>query len=99
MTPYPYLSALRFIPALLRIPLIPGFNSAPEDAEGFAEVLEPHIREKMIPVELLTYHEFGKIKWAQCGRPYTMPPDKISPETVAHFEQELQRHGITCIHT
>ena len=84
---------------LLRIPLIPGFNSAPEDAEGFAEVLEPHIREKMIPVELLTYHEFGKIKWAQCGRPYTMPPDKISPETVAHFEQELHRHGITCIHT
>ncbi|MBQ8994376.1 MAG: glycyl-radical enzyme activating protein [Oscillospiraceae bacterium] len=84
---------------LLRIPLIPDFNSSPSDAEGFARLLEDNILGTGVSLELLTYHEFGKGKWAQCGKEYTMPPKKISPETVKHFEKVLQDHGIRITHT
>lgn len=84
---------------LLRIPLIPDFNSSPADAEGFAGLLETIIHGPGTSLELLSYHEFGKGKWAQCGKTYTMPSKKILPETVKLFEDTFRSHGIRCVRT
>ena len=84
---------------LIRIPLIPGFNSNVEDAEGFGSLLENIIEGDHVAVELLTYHEFGKAKWAQCGKEYKMKSAKIPASTVITFKNTLEAHGINCIST
>lgn len=84
---------------LIRIPLIPGFNSDPKDAEGFAELFRHNINGDHVSVELLTYHEFGKSKWAQCGREYAMQPGKVPPSTVNHFKNILESYGINVVST
>lgn len=84
---------------LIRTPLIPGFNDAEEDAYGFAELFKEHIKGPDTKVEFLTYHEFGKGKWEQCGLEYRMRPGRISPGTVEHFETVLRENGICCVRT
>lgn len=84
---------------LIRIPLIPGFNDSPEDAEGFAGLFEKHIMGSGAKVEILTYHEFGKGKWEQCGMEYRMKPGRIAEGRAEYFEAVLKAHGLCCIRT
>lgn len=84
---------------LVRVPLIPEFNDSEADAEGFAKLFEESIRGTETKVEFLTYHEFGKGKWEQCGKEYKMKPARIAPGTVAKFEAVLESHGISCTRT
>lgn len=84
---------------LIRVPLIPGFNDSEEDAQGFARLFRECIRGSHTKVEFLTYHEFGKGKWEQCGKEYRMKPGRIAPETVAEFEKIMEAQGICCIRT
>lgn len=84
---------------IVRVPLIPGFNDAPEDAEGFADLFERKIKGNHTRVEFLTYHEFGRVKWEQCGKEYRMPAGHIEPGTVEYFEKVLTGRGIVCIRT
>ncbi len=84
---------------LIRVPLIPGFNDSREDADGFAEYFEKYMDTSNAKVEFLTYHEFGKGKWEQCGMEYKMKPLRIQPGTVAVFEKNMTEHGICCVHT
>ena len=83
--------------ALIRIPLIPGFNSSEADADGFVSLfreLAPKLR-----YEFLSYHEFGKAKWAQCGMEYRMPPVKLPEGRAAYFEEKMSAAGLTCVRT
>lgn len=84
---------------LVRVPLIPGFNDSREDAEGFGKLFEENICGKHTAVEFLTYHEFGKDKWEQCGRAYEMKAGRIAPGTVEYFEKIMAAHGIRCVRT
>lgn len=84
---------------LIRVPLIPGFNDSREDADGFAKLFQEHIKGRNTRVEFLTYHEFGKGKWEQCGREYQMKPGRIAPGTAASFEKVMAEHGIVCVRT
>lgn len=84
---------------LIRVPLIPGFNDSREDADGFAEYFEKYMDTSNVKVEFLTYHEFGKGKWEQCGMEYKMKPLRIQPGTVAFFEKTMTENGICCVHT
>ena len=84
---------------LVRVPLIPGFNDAMEDAEGFAKLFFENMDCQKTKVEFLTYHEFGKSKWEQCGMEYKMAGGRISPATLKHFEDVMREHGVQCIHT
>ncbi|MBR0343324.1 MAG: radical SAM protein [Oscillospiraceae bacterium] len=84
---------------LVRIPLIPGVNSDHKDAVGFAELFKENIKGEHVSVELLTYHEFGKSKWAQSGKEYTMGSERISPATVDLFKDTLRSYGIKIITT
>lgn len=84
---------------LIRVPLIPGFNDSLEDAERFAKLFEENMDCQKAKVEFLTYHEFGKGKWEQCGVEYKMAKGRISPATVKHFETVMKEHGVNCIRT
>ena len=84
---------------LIRVPLIPGFNNSEEDAEGFAEYFGKYMNTANAKVEFLTYHEFGKGKWEQCGLEYRMKSDRIAPGTVGFFEKTMAEKGIHCVRT
>ena len=84
---------------LIRVPLIPEFNDSEAVAEGFAKLFEEHIKGEHTKVEFLTYHEFGKGKWEQCGLEYKMKPGRIAPGTADYFEKVLRDHGIECVRT
>lgn len=86
---------------LIRIPLIGGFNDAPADAERFAAFFEP-LNTSRVRFEFLSYHEYGKDKWAQCGLPYRMERMKnafVSDATVAQFKSVFEANGLHVIHT
>ncbi|MDO4273513.1 MAG: glycyl-radical enzyme activating protein [Eubacteriales bacterium] len=93
------MAAERHPDVLIRIPLIPGFNDSREEAEGFTEFLKSCGIRQNVRVELLSYHEFGKGKWEQCGFTYTMKPGRISPETVDYLENKLRQEGINVVRT
>lgn len=87
-------------PLALRIPLIGGFNASPEDAEGFAALFRRVGICDQATVELLPYHEYGKVKYEELGLPYTMGPEAhVSKAQVAAFAQILRDAGISLIHT
>ena len=88
------------IPLALRIPLIGGFNASEEDARSFASLFRELELGNRATVELLTYHEYGKDKYAKLGIPYTMTNTaRVSRETLKLYTQILQDAGITIIHT
>ena len=82
---------------LVRIPLIGGFNSTPDDAERFADALSCLRPEH--DVEVLRYHEYGKDKWTQCGMDYTIHDAFVSDETYHDFCGSLRARGLHLIHT
>ncbi|MDR0710305.1 MAG: glycyl-radical enzyme activating protein [Spirochaetaceae bacterium] len=54
---------------LPRLPIIPGFNGAPEDALGFSRLLESLGLKR---AQLLPFHQFGEKKYEMLGLPYPM---------------------------
>ena len=83
---------------LIRIPLMPGFNDSPEDARAFTEFLAP-LSGTNVRAEVLTYHEFGKGKWAQCGMTYQMKSGRITPEQRSYLENRLREAGLKVVRT
>ena len=83
---------------LVRIPLMPGFNDGKEDADAFARALAPLCARDSVRLEVLTYHEFGRAKWAQCGMTYTMS-GRVSPDARKALETTLKDAGIHVVRT
>lgn len=80
----------------VRVPLIGGVNDSEEDREGFLkffrEIKGPHVT-----FEVLSYHEFGRKKWEQCGWEYQMTKAAyVKDETVKAFCAEIKDAG--CIY-
>lgn len=84
---------------LIRVPLIPGFNDSREDAEGFARLFGDKLHGTNTRIEFLNYHEFGKVKWEQCGWEYPMVPGKIGPGIREYFEEKCRAKGLRCVRT
>jgi len=83
---------------LCRIPLVSGFNADIADIPGFIRLL----RELNFPglsVELLTYHEFGREKWAKCGMQYRVENGLVPPGIVSKFTAKCKDNGIRLIKT
>ena len=53
---------------LLRIPVIPGFNSSSSDAEGFSSLISGLGLNR---VQLLPFHQFGENKYDKLGKEYS----------------------------
>ena len=51
-------------------------------------------------MELLTYHEYGKDKYASLGMEYTMTADaKVTKEQVKSYTEILEAAGLSIIRT
>lgn len=76
----------------LRVPLIAGFNDSEEHIERVALLGQ---RMGVAKVSLLPYHEGGKSKSEQIGRPYPYSegrtPDR---EWVQHLKETVERRGV-----
>ncbi len=84
----------------LRIPLIGGFNASEEDARGFGRLLSALGVPDKATLELLTYHEYGKDKYASLGMEYTMTADaKVTKEQVKSYTEILEAAGLRIIRT
>ena len=87
-------------PLALRIPLIGGFNASEADAHAFAALFQQLGVPGKATVELLTYHEYGKDKYASLGMDYTMTADaKVSREQLHIYKEILKAAGLTLINT
>jgi pyruvate formate lyase activating enzyme len=82
----------------IRIPLIPDFNDSEEAMRQFINVITD-FKPDNLSVELLPYHEYGKIKWKQAGMEYVMPNKQIAAETVKQYRELLDNHHINTINT
>ena len=81
---------------LIRIPLIHGFNTSDADLEAFLSV----IGESAAGVfEFLSYHEFGAVKWKQCGLEYRQKEAYVPAETVRCFKDRFLSRDLQVIHT
>ncbi|HZK39696.1 MAG TPA: glycyl-radical enzyme activating protein, partial [Clostridia bacterium] len=83
---------------LIRIPLIGGFNASKKDAMSFVEFFKS-VPTENCQFELLKYHEFGKDKWEQCGKDYTMKNAQVSDEDFNVFAEVFKANGLELIHT
>jgi pyruvate formate lyase activating enzyme len=83
---------------LIRIPLIGGFNSSKRDADNYAKLFKTICSENC-QFELLKYHEFGKDKWAQCGKDYKMNNATISDDDFLAFSEVFKTNGLKLTHT
>ena len=82
----------------VRTPLIDGVNAAAEDIDGFIQFYRGFDTANAA-FELLPYHEYGKVKWQQCGLKYTMKGGNVTPKQVKDFETAYKQAGLKLIHT
>ena len=79
----------------IRIPVIPGYNDAPEDLRAtarFVKALDPALH-----VDLLPYHRFGRAKYEMLDLPYP-PGDLAAPtaEQKAAYLKIFTGAGLDC---
>lgn len=80
--------------SIVRIPLIHGFNDLPGDMEGFCHFFG---QLRGFGIELLPYHEYGKIKWKQAGKTYQIRDGFVEKNHVQAFTDCLTEAGFDII--
>lgn len=78
-----------------RVPLIPGFNEAPEDRErilGFLASLE-RASSEALRVDLLPYHDLAASKYHQLGRPNPYHRGKLNPAVLEAWRSAAAERG------
>ncbi|MBQ3038147.1 MAG: radical SAM protein [Clostridia bacterium] len=79
------------INAIVRIPVINGFNNTPDGFVEYFKTFDTH----NISFEILPYHEFGKVKWES---PYTVENGFITKKDLESFEKAFINNGLKIIH-
>lgn len=70
----------------IRIPLINNVNAAEEDILEIIGFMRENDTKNAV-FELLPYHEYGKVKWINCGREYPIMDGFVDKEKVKRFEK------------
>jgi pyruvate formate lyase activating enzyme len=79
-------------PVIIRIPVIPGFNDAETDYQGFADALTALGAKR---VQLLPFHQLGESKYDQFDLPYAFKGvAQMHDEDLRAFAEVLQRTGV-----
>ena len=82
----------RGIACMIRIPVIPGYNDANEDAIGFAKLLRSL---NINQVQLLPFHQFGERKYSLLGKGYAYSGVKqLHREDLVSYRQIFLNNGI-----
>lgn len=83
---------------LMRIPLIGNVNATEKDIEQFLSFLNRYDVSN-VRFELLCYHEYGKEKWAKCGKEYKMKDAFVSEDLRIKYENKMRMHGLNIVRT
>ncbi len=89
-------------PLLVRIPLIKFFNCGEENAKAFCEFfneLKAESKCDNLSIEILTYHEFGKDKYKEIGKKYTVTDGFVTADDVSVLKSELTKNNLKLINT
>jgi pyruvate formate lyase activating enzyme len=82
-------------PIIIRIPLIPGYNDSKENLEATAAFLG-----KMTSIErvdIIAYHEYGKIKYDELGKVYPLHhvrKDSVTQDALAAAKLIFEQQGL-----
>ncbi len=87
---------------LIRVPLIHFFNCGEENARKFAEFfkfLQDVSNSDNLYFEILTYHEFGKEKYKDIGKDYTVTDGYVSNDDVKLLADLIKQNNLKLITT
>lgn len=77
----------------VRVPLIGGVNDGKEDRREFLSLFR-ELKGDNVTFEILSYHEFGKKKWEQCGEEYKMTKEAyVSEAVLKEFKEAIIKSG------
>jgi len=79
-------------PIIIRAPIIPGFTDATEDIITTAEFLSE--LKSVERVDLLAYHEYGRIKYGQLGMEYNLNVQPPAEEYMNDIKSTFERYGL-----
>lgn len=88
-------------PLLVRVPLVHFFNCSKKSAREFGEFFSELNRKGNgnVSFEILTYHEYGKEKYAKLGMEYTVTDGAVSESDVRLLLSELKNRNLKIINT
>jgi pyruvate formate lyase activating enzyme len=85
------------IPAMFRMPLVPGFNDTPQNIGATADFVRSLKGDNIKGVELMPYHRMGMGKYESLDRQYVLNDVKPSePDYVESIRQRFEEFGIIC---
>jgi len=77
---------------MVRIPVIPGYNDAPRDAQGFAALLTSLGIDR---VQLLPFHQLGETKYHLLGREYAYAGKaQLHREELQEYSMIFKQYGV-----
>ena len=79
-------------PVIIRVPAIPGYNAEDEELEQMAAFLE-HFS-CICRVDIIPFHEFGKIKYEQLDMAWTVHAEPMSEQRQQQVEELFRAHGL-----
>ena len=83
----------------LRIPLINGYNTSDDCIEEFVRILKELPQGPQMTVELLPYHEYGRVKWEKHGMEYLVRDGYVSTARMNEIRNYFDKAGIPLIKT
>jgi pyruvate formate lyase activating enzyme len=83
------------VPLTIRIPVIPGFNNSADDMHAMIDFVDSF--ENIKELHLIPYHSFGKSKYEQLGRDYTLPAEALDKEYLKQFVYYAENKGLKTI--
>ena len=78
-------------PTIIRCPVIPGYNR--DEMEGVADFLSGlcHVQR----VDLIGYHEYGSVKYAETGMVYDMDAQPMAQPELDALRDAFAARGLT----
>ena len=84
------------LPIILRVPVIPGYTDAPDNLRAIAELVRT--LKGLRQIELLPFHQLGRPKYRQLGKPYTLAElATISEEAMLEAKRIFTATGLKAI--
>jgi len=93
----PILSNLKRLDAMgkaiiIRVPLVPGYTDSTQNIRATAEFLAG--LKSVERVDLLPYHEYGRVKYGQLGREYRLNVQPLTEERLNNIRDTFERYRL-----
>lgn len=82
------------IPVVVRIPVIPGFNSSCENMEAVSKFVKQQLSQE-VEINLLPYHRLGDSKWESLNLPQKQLIEIPSNDLLTSLGKIIESYGLT----